>query len=86
MFLQKENIFNFLPVSPIRIHEIYKYDWYNCLILVRHHARIANEPYEAAKDSHAIVICTEWDEFSVSSINNISFLDFSLLIYLEIRL
>ncbi|CAF1006141.1 unnamed protein product [Adineta steineri] len=28
------------------------------------HVQIANEPYEAAKDSHAIVVCTEWDEFA----------------------
>ncbi|CAF1269880.1 unnamed protein product, partial [Rotaria magnacalcarata] len=27
------------------------------------HVHIANEPYAAAKDSHAIVVCTEWDEF-----------------------
>ncbi|CAF1363133.1 unnamed protein product [Rotaria sordida] len=27
------------------------------------HVQIANEPYEAAKHSHAIVVCTEWDEF-----------------------
>ncbi len=24
------------------------------------------DPYEAARDAHAIVICTEWDEFRVS--------------------
>lgn len=23
------------------------------------------DPYSAAKDAHAIVICTEWDEFTV---------------------
>ncbi|CAF1089889.1 unnamed protein product [Rotaria magnacalcarata] len=27
------------------------------------HVHIANESYAAAKDSHAIVVCTEWDEF-----------------------
>ncbi|CAF4336921.1 unnamed protein product, partial [Rotaria magnacalcarata] len=27
------------------------------------HVHIANERYAAAKDSHAIVVCTEWDEF-----------------------
>ena len=43
-------------------------DLYNSFILVRHHVRIANEPYEAAKDAHAIVVCTEWDEFAVKSI------------------
>jgi len=25
--------------------------------------KIHNDPYEAAKDTHALVICTEWDEF-----------------------
>ena len=27
---------------------------------------ISTDPYEAAKNAHAIVICTEWDEFKVS--------------------
>ena len=27
---------------------------------------VCNDPYEAAKDSYAIVVCTEWDEFIVS--------------------
>ncbi|UJR36706.1 hypothetical protein I4U23_029423 [Adineta vaga] len=30
---------------------------------LREHVYIANDAYEAAKDSHALVICTEWDEF-----------------------
>ena len=30
--------------------------------------RIYNDPYEAAKETHAIVILTEWDEFKVSII------------------
>ena len=34
--------------------------------LVRKTVKIADEPYQAAKDSHAIVVCTEWDEFTVS--------------------
>jgi UDP-glucose 6-dehydrogenase len=32
---------------------------------VRNHVLIANNAYDAAKDSHALVICTEWDEFKV---------------------
>ena len=36
------------------------------LFSVRRNVQIANEPYEAAKDSHALVICTEWEEFAVS--------------------
>ena len=27
---------------------------------------ISTDPYEAARNAHAIVICTEWDEFKVS--------------------
>jgi UDPglucose 6-dehydrogenase len=27
---------------------------------------IEKDPMEAMKDSHAVVICTEWDEFKVS--------------------
>jgi UDPglucose 6-dehydrogenase len=30
---------------------------------LRNHVLIANNAYDAAKDSHALVICTEWDEF-----------------------
>ena len=30
---------------------------------MRNHVKIANEAYDAAKDSHALVVCTEWDEF-----------------------
>lgn len=42
-------------------------------ILVRKHVHIATEPYEAAKGAHAIVVCTEWDEFTVSSIDRHDF-------------
>ena len=35
------------------------------LLLVQNNVEIANEPYAAAKDSHAIVVCTEWAEFAV---------------------
>ena len=40
-----------------------------CLSLsfsVSHLVSIVNDPYEAAQDAHALVICTEWDEFKVS--------------------
>lgn len=30
--------------------------------------KICKDPYSAAKNSHAIVICTEWDEFRVGII------------------
>ena len=26
---------------------------------------IHQDPYEAAKNTHALVVCTEWDEFTV---------------------
>ena len=29
---------------------------------------ISHDPYTATSDSHAIVVCTEWDEFKVSLI------------------
>ena len=44
---------------------------------------ICKDPYEAAKDSHAFVVCTEWDEFvsldyeriySIMEYNQLSFL------------
>lgn len=28
---------------------------------------ISHDPYEATSGAHAIVVCTEWDEFKVSS-------------------
>ena len=31
---------------------------------------ICPDAYSAAADSHALVICTEWDEFAVSNSNN----------------
>jgi len=31
---------------------------------LQNNVEIANEPYAAAKDSHAIVVCTEWAEFA----------------------
>ena len=27
--------------------------------------QVVKDPYEACKDSHALVVCTEWDEFKV---------------------
>ena len=39
------------------------------LVVVREHVQIANDAYEAAKDSHALVVCTEWDEFKVNNVN-----------------
>lgn len=36
---------------------------------VKQAVQIHSDPYNAAKDAHAIVLCTEWDEFIVSSYN-----------------
>jgi len=33
---------------------------------VRELVKIHADPYSAANGAHAIVICTEWDEFTVS--------------------
>ncbi len=32
---------------------------------VRDLIQVHADPYSAAKDAHAVVICTEWDEFTV---------------------
>lgn len=40
---------------------------------VKRLVKICRDPYSAAKNSHAIVICTEWDEFKVSIIANSQF-------------
>lgn len=37
--------------------------------LVKKRISIYNDAYEATKDVHAIVVCTEWDEFLVISFN-----------------
>ena len=29
--------------------------------------RVVSDVYEAVKDAHAFVVCTEWDEFKVSA-------------------
>lgn len=36
------------------------------MISVRELVTVCDDPYRAAEDSYAIVICTEWDEFTVS--------------------
>lgn len=33
--------------------------------VVKKRVTVVTDPYEAAKDSHAIIVCTEWDEFKV---------------------
>lgn len=37
---------------------------------VRELVNIHSDPYSAANGAHAIVICTEWDEFAVSILNS----------------
>lgn len=39
------------------------------LVSVKKDVLIATDAYEAANDSHALVICTEWDEFKVIELN-----------------
>ena len=33
--------------------------------------QVAGSAYEAAKDAHALVICTEWDEFKTLDFENL---------------
>ena len=33
--------------------------------LVERLITIANDPYKAVESAHALVVCTEWDEFKV---------------------
>ena len=34
-------------------------------LLVERLITIANDPYKAVESAHALVVCTEWDEFKV---------------------
>lgn len=45
---------------------------------VKQVVQIFDDPYEAVKDAHAIVVCTEWDEFIVSNSWKNSFYLFDL--------
>lgn len=36
---------------------------------VRELIKIHNDPYDAATGAHAVVICTEWDQFNVRDCN-----------------
>ena len=40
--------------------------WYFLTVVVKDFVDIFSCPYKAADGAHAIVICTEWDEFVVS--------------------
>jgi len=78
---------NKLAKQKLNVREIRKSIFFPSQSLVRNHVLIASDPYESAKDSHALVICTEWDEFKVNKflfymINT----DFYSIIYLAIRL
>ena len=47
-------------------------DWFpQCRCISVHQlVTVCHDPYEAARDSYAIVVCTEWDEFKVGIILN----------------
>ena len=34
--------------------------------MIKNRVSIYNDPYDATQNTHAIVLCTEWDEFVVS--------------------
>ncbi len=40
--------------------------WSFLCVTVEELVTICTDPYQAAKQAHALVICTEWDEFDVS--------------------
>jgi UDP-glucose 6-dehydrogenase len=39
--------------------------YYNAMVAVEKQVFVFTDPYSAAKNAHAIVIMTEWDEFKV---------------------
>ena len=39
------------------------------LLAVKELVTLYKDPYECAKGAHAIAICTEWDEFTVSGLD-----------------
>ena len=55
-------------VSITRIRCLFKLIFLFDLFAVKDLITVHNDPYEAAKDAHAIVVLTEWDEFVVSTV------------------
>jgi len=51
----------------------------NCA--VKELVTICSDPYEAAKEAHAIIIATEWDEFVVSILFYCYFSDYNYIYY-----
>ena len=43
----------------------FTYNPFLIIFLVEHLITIVNDPYEAVEGAHALVVCTEWDEFKV---------------------
>jgi len=39
--------------------------------LVGRHVTISHDPYDATQGAHAIVVCTEWDEFKVRFLTDV---------------
>jgi len=39
--------------------------FFNLFFSVERLITIVNDPYEAVEGAHALVVCTEWDEFKV---------------------
>lgn len=42
--------------------------FYGLYLTVKELATTYRDPYEAADGTHALVICTEWDQFTVGSL------------------
>lgn len=54
-------------VDEAQVYEDLKYEGATSDQL-KNHVKVYQDAYSATKDCHAVVLCTEWDEFIVSSL------------------
>lgn len=55
-------------VDEAQVYEDLKYEGATSDQL-KNHVKVFQDAYSATKDCHAVVLCTEWDEFIVSTID-----------------
>ena len=48
--------------------------------MIKNRISIYTDAYDATKDTHAIVLCTEWDEFIVSLFITLNLFNLKVLI------